>query len=162
MSRRSTSWVAAVAWLGAVALAAGVVIWLRTARMNDYMSDDGNPVIPFAILFIIAILIPLAGVQRSRSWSRLAAIQAGVVAAACITLFAISPSGDGLYMLPIAIAAIAATAISVTLTIRAASSLGRQACRADRIRVGTVLPVSCSHWRVGSGSCRGRSSHARA
>lgn len=68
---------------------------------------------------MIATLIPLAGIQRLRPWWKLAAIQAGAVVTACATLFGMGPSGDGLYMLPIAMAAIATMAASVTLTLKA-------------------------------------------
>lgn len=114
----ATSLSAAVIWLGVVASAAAVVISFRTASMNDFASDDGNPIVPFAILFVVAMLIPLTGVRRSQPWRKLAAIQGGVVLAAIVTLFAMTPSGDGLYMLPIAMASIATAAIATTQTLK--------------------------------------------
>ena len=114
----ATSRSAAVIWLGVVAFAAAGVISFRTASMNDFASDDGNPVVPFAILFVVAMLIPLAGVRQSQPWSKLAAIQGGIVLAAIVTLFAMTPSGDGLYMLPTAMVSIATAAIAATLTLK--------------------------------------------
>lgn len=114
----ATSRSAAVIWLGVVAFAAAVVISFRTASMNDFATDDGNPVVPFAILFVVAMLVPLFGVRASKPWRKLAAIQGGVVFAAIVTLFTMTPSGDGLYMLPIAMAAIATAAIAAMQTLK--------------------------------------------
>ena len=114
----TTSRAAALTWLGIVALVGLVAITLRTASMNDSAPDDGDPVVPFAILFVVATLIPLFGVRASKPWSKLAAIQCGVVLAAIVTLFAMTPSGDGFYMLPIAMASIATAAIAAIQTLK--------------------------------------------
>lgn len=113
-----TSRSAAVTWLGVVAITAAVVISYRTASMNDFASDDGDPVVPFAILFVVAMLIPLTGVRRLQAWWKLATTQAGVVLVAIITLFAWTPSGDGLYVLPTAMSSIATTIAALAVTIR--------------------------------------------
>lgn len=113
-----TSRSAAVTWLGVVAITAAVVISFRTASMNDFASDDGDPVVPFSILFVVAMLIPLTGVRRLQAWWKLATTQAGVVLVAIITLFAMTPSGDGLYMLPIAMASIATAAFAAMQTLK--------------------------------------------
>ena len=104
--------------LALIVLFAGVVIAPRVASMNDFSTDDSNPVIPFAVLFIVAAIVPLAGTRHSTSWRRLAVIQCGVAVVACVTLFGLGPSGDGLYVLPIAAASSLTTVASIGLTIR--------------------------------------------
>lgn len=125
----ATSRAAALTWFRAVALTAAVVISFRTASMNDLAPDDGNPVVPFAILFVVAMLVPLTGVRKSRPWRNLAAIQGGVVLAAIVTLFAATPSGDGLFILPIAMASIATAAIAATQTLKVRRGTARATLR---------------------------------
>ena len=116
--KASTSRFGAAMWLGTVAFVASVGILVRTAWFNEFFADDGNPVVPFAILFVVAMLIPLTGVRRLQAWWKLATTQAGVVLVAIITLFAMTPSGDGLYVLPTAMASIATTIAALAVTIR--------------------------------------------
>ena len=120
----TTSRAAALTWLGVVAFVGLVETILRTASMNDFAPDDGDPVVPFAILFVVAMLVPLTGVRKSQPWRKLAAIQGGVILAAIVTLFEMTPGGDGLYILPIAMASITTAAIATTqtLTIRRATA----------------------------------------
>ena len=117
-SSRSTTPRFVMASLAAIVLFAGCVIAPRVASMNDFSTDDNNPVIPFAVLFIVAMIVPFAGIQRSPSWRKLAVIQGGAALLACATLFVFRPSGDGLYMLPIAGASILTTVASIMLTVR--------------------------------------------
>lgn len=94
------------------------VIAPRVGWMNDFSTADSNPVVPFAVLFIVALIVPFAGVHRSLLWRKRAAIQCGVALLACATLFAFRPSGDGLYVLPVAGASILATVASTVLTVQ--------------------------------------------
>ena len=117
-SSRSTTRRYVLASLALIVLFVVCVIAPRVASMNDVSTGDNNPVIPFAVLFIVAMIVPFAGILRSRPWRKLAAIQCGVAVFACVTLFAFGPSGDGLYMLPIAGASILTTVASIVLTVK--------------------------------------------
>ena len=48
--KASTSRFGAAMWRGTVAFVASVGILVRTAWFNEFFADDGNPVVPFAIL----------------------------------------------------------------------------------------------------------------
>ena len=75
------------------------------------------------------MLVPLTGVRKSQPWRKLAAIQGGVVLAAIVTLFEMTPSGDGLYILPIAMASIATAAIAATQTLKVRRGTARATLR---------------------------------
>ncbi|MGB8861564.1 MAG: hypothetical protein WCC60_20075 [Ilumatobacteraceae bacterium] len=147
-SSRSTTPRFAMASLILIVLFAGCVIAPRVASMNDISTDDNNPVVPFAVLFIVATIVPLAGVQRSPQWRKLAVIQCGAALLAGATLFGFRPSGDGLYVLPIAAASIVTTVASIGLTVRvgrAAAPSRAEHRRADRVGEApstTALPAS--------------------
>lgn len=97
------------------AIIAGVIV-PRVGWMNDHLADDGNPVAPFALLFTLSIVTPLAAFHWRPPWLKVAKIQAGAAVVACASLFWFRPSGDGLYMLPIAAAAVGTFVASVVLT----------------------------------------------
>lgn len=96
----------------------GLVIIPRVSRMNDFTADDGDPVNYFAVAFVASMLVPLVAVRRTSPWQRLASVQCVVAAVACATLFFFGPSGDGLYVLPIALVAFATAVGSIIATVR--------------------------------------------
>jgi peptidoglycan/LPS O-acetylase OafA/YrhL len=115
--RPSLTAIAAVSIAG-VALLTALVIIPRVSRMNDFTADDSDPVNYFAIAFVGSMLVPLVAFRRASQWPRLARVQGVVAVVACAVLFVFKPSDDGMYLLPIALAAFATGVASITATTR--------------------------------------------
>jgi hypothetical protein len=104
--------------IAGVALLTALVIIPRVSRMNDFTADDSDPVNYFAIAFVASMLVPLVAVQRTSQWPRIARVQCVVAVVACAVLFIFKPSGDGMYLLPIALAAFTTAVASIIATFR--------------------------------------------
>jgi hypothetical protein len=108
----------AVASIAGILALTVLVVIPRVSRMNDFSAVDGDPVNIFAGGFVASMLVPFAGVGRRSRWAYLGFVQCAVAAVTCAVLFAFRPSGDGLYILPIALAAVVTAVGSIIATYR--------------------------------------------
>lgn len=96
------------------------VLTPRVRTMDRALPDDGNPVTVLASLFVLSMVIPVFGVRRHHRltrWPVLMATQVGCAVIAVATLYAFTPSGDGLYALAITIFAFLTLAGAIVMTV---------------------------------------------
>ena len=90
----------------------------RREWMNDRLAENSSVHTLVAIVFVVSMLVPLAAIRRGASWAQVVIVQVLNAAAACSALFIFTPSGDGLYVLPLGAAAVVALAASVLAALR--------------------------------------------
>ena len=94
-----------------------LVLVPRVSRMNDFSVDDDNPMNVLSTVFVVSMVVPLAGIRARMPSGKLALIQCVVASVTCTVVFLFQPSGDGLYVLPVAMAALLAVAGSIIATV---------------------------------------------